>query len=179
MRGPQAGTLHATRSEARKVAKMRKIFSAKARRERKHETDDQEKTMLPSPVVHPSSDFALSLPSRFRAKRLSRFRHLSRFRASFLLPFAFLALFPAPSRAALISRSTEISMGREAAQEYERTTSVDSDPVLAARVQRIGNRLIAVGETPPYPFELHEGDTNEMNAFSLPGGFVYFYRGLA
>jgi Zn-dependent protease with chaperone function len=88
-------------------------------------------------------------------------------------------LTPAASYAALISRSTEISMGREAAQEFERTTSVDGDPVLAARVQRIGNRLIAVGETPPYPFEFHEVDTNEMNAFSLPGGFVYFYRGLA
>jgi Zn-dependent protease with chaperone function len=96
-----------------------------------------------------------------------------------MLAFLWATLAPAVSQAALISRSTEISMGREAAQEFERTTSVDADPVLAARVQRIGNRLIAVGDTPPYPFEFHEVDTNEMNAFSLPGGFVYFFRGLA
>lgn len=88
-------------------------------------------------------------------------------------------LITSTAHAALISRATEISMGREAAQEYERTAPVDGDPVLAERVRRIGNRLIAVGDTPLYPFEFHEVDTNEMNAFSLPGGFIYFFRGLA
>src|SRR5262249_48132594 len=71
------------------------------------------------------------------------------------------------------------SMGREAAQEYERTESIDADPVLAARVRRIGNRLIAVCNATQYPFEFHEVDTNQINAFALPGGFVYFFRGLA
>src|SRR3954453_11311519 len=96
---------------------------------------------------------------------------------SVLLLSALLAA--APARAAVISRSTEISMGQEAAQEYERTESIDSDPVLAARVRRVGNRLIAVCDATQYPFEFHEVDTNAVNAFALPGGFVYFFRGLA
>jgi Zn-dependent protease with chaperone function len=87
-------------------------------------------------------------------------------------------LFPTASRAALLSRSTEISMGREAAQEYERTEPVDSDPVLTARVRRIGERLIAATHSTNYPFEVHAVDTNEINAFALPGGFVYVFRGL-
>jgi hypothetical protein len=70
-------------------------------------------------------------------------------------------------------------MGREAAQEYERTESIDADPMLAARVRRIGNRLIAVCDATQYPFEFHEVETNEINAFAMPGGFVYFFRGLA
>jgi hypothetical protein len=98
-----------------------------------------------------------------------------------VLPIACLCLglLPAASHAELIGRSTDISLGKEAAQEFERSTPVDGDPLLAARVQRIGERLIAVGETPPFPFEFHEVDTNEINAFALPGGYVYFYRGLA
>src|SRR5436190_17476906 len=88
-------------------------------------------------------------------------------------------LLPAASQAAVISRATEISMGREAAQEYERQASVDTDPVLAARVRRIGNRLIAASQATQYPFEFHAVETNQVNAFSLPGGFIYFFRGLA
>jgi Zn-dependent protease with chaperone function len=88
-------------------------------------------------------------------------------------------LLPAASQAAVISRATEISMGREAAQEYERQAAVDTDPVLTARVRRIGNRLIAASQATQYPFEFHSVETNSVNAFSLPGGFIYFFRGLA
>jgi hypothetical protein len=69
-------------------------------------------------------------------------------------------------------------MGREAAQEYERQAAVDVDPLLTARVRRIGSRLIAAGEAPPYPFEFHSVETNQINAFALPGGFIYVFRGL-
>jgi hypothetical protein len=69
-------------------------------------------------------------------------------------------------------------MGREAAQEYERTEPVDVDPVLTARVRRIGNRLIAAAQFTQYPFEFHSVESNVVNAFSLPGGFIYFFSGL-
>ncbi len=88
-------------------------------------------------------------------------------------------LWPVPAPAAVIGRSTEISLGREAAQEYERTAAVDTDPVLRARVQRIGSRLIAAEGATAYPFEFHAVETNGINAFALPGGFVYVFRGLA
>src|SRR4051794_27086592 len=88
-------------------------------------------------------------------------------------------ILPSRSVATVINRSTEISMGREAAQEYERTASIDGDPVLTARVRRIGSRLLAAAEAPPYPFEYHAVETNQINAFALPGGFIYVFRGLA
>src|SRR2546427_781936 len=87
-----------------------------------------------------------------------------------LLVVACSCLFPTATRAALISRATEISMGREAAAEYERQASVDTDPVLTARVRRIGNRLIAASQATEYPFEFHSVETNSINAFSMPGG---------
>jgi hypothetical protein len=88
-------------------------------------------------------------------------------------------LLPFPARAAVLSRSTEISLGREAAQEYERQTSVDTDPVLTARVRRIGSRLMAAAGATGYPFEFHAVETNGINAFALPGGYIYMFRGLA
>jgi Zn-dependent protease with chaperone function len=84
----------------------------------------------------------------------------------------------APAGAAVLSRSAEISLGREGAQEFERQASVDGDPVLAARVRRIGSRLIATAGNTGYPFEFHAVETNDVNAFALPGGFIYMFRGL-
>lgn len=83
-----------------------------------------------------------------------------------------------PSHAGIIGRSTEISMGREAAQEFERSAVVDNDPLLTAKVQRIGRRLVSVCNAPDYPFEFHYVDGDEVNAFALPGGYIYIYRGL-
>src|SRR5688500_13167351 len=83
-----------------------------------------------------------------------------------------------PAHAAAIGTSAEISLGREGAQEFERGAAVDVDPVMTARVRRIGHRLIAAGEAPPYPFEFHAVDANSVNAFALPGGFIYIFRGL-
>src|SRR5439155_4890019 len=106
-----------------------------------------------------------------RSAGISRFRAFvfsCKSRKSLILCFSvFASVSTAPARATVLSRSTEISMGREAAQEYERTESVDADPVLAARVRRIGNRLIAVFDATQYPFEFHEVETNEINAFAL------------
>jgi Zn-dependent protease with chaperone function len=102
-------------------------------------------------------------------------------RLACLLPSAFCLLSlvaPTCAQAALISRSAEISLGRDAAQEYESSASVDADPALAARVNRIGQRLIAAAGTAEYPFEFHAVETNGINAFALPGGFIYVYRGL-
>lgn len=85
----------------------------------------------------------------------------------------------APAGAAVLSRSAEISLGREGAQEFERQASVDADPVLTARVRRIGSRLIAAAGNTGYPFEFHSVETNGVNAFAMPGGFIYMFRGLA
>jgi hypothetical protein len=98
-----------------------------------------------------------------------------------LLPAACCLLFlgaPRCGHAALLSRSAEISLGRDAAQEYESTASIDTDPALAARVNRIGQRLIAAAGAAEYPFEFHAVETNGINAFALPGGFIYVFRGL-
>jgi Zn-dependent protease with chaperone function len=94
------------------------------------------------------------------------------------LTLALLSAAAAPANATIIGRSTEISLGREAAQEFERTAIVDNDPFLTAKVRRIGARLVNVCDEPSYPYEFHFVDSGVVNAFALPGGFIYLYRGL-
>jgi Zn-dependent protease with chaperone function len=89
-----------------------------------------------------------------------------------------LATLAPPARAAIIPRSTEISMGREAAQEFERSAILNNDAFLTSKIRRIGARLVSVCDEPGYPYEFHFVDSGVVNAFALPGGFIYMYRGL-
>jgi hypothetical protein len=83
-----------------------------------------------------------------------------------------------PAEARVISRSAEISIGRETASQVEEFFRVDTDPVSVARVRRIGRRLAACVPDAPYPFEFHVVEDGTVNAFALPGGFIYVFRGL-
>jgi Zn-dependent protease with chaperone function len=89
-----------------------------------------------------------------------------------------LAAWPAPAQARILSRSTEISAGREAASQVEQFYTVDTDPVALSRVRSIGRRLVACADDADFPFEFHVVESGEVNAFALPGGFVYVFRGL-
>ena len=53
-----------------------------------------------------------------------------------------------------------------------------ADAQLAAYVERIGRKLAAVTETPDARFSFHVLDSPIVNAFALPGGYVYVSRGL-
>lgn len=91
---------------------------------------------------------------------------------------AALLLLALPLWADIITVESEIRIGREAAGEVERQLPISRDPVLRSRVERIGRRLALVSGRPELPFEFQVVDAREVNAFALPGGFVYVYRGL-
>jgi hypothetical protein len=84
----------------------------------------------------------------------------------------------APASADLLPLDAEISIGREAAQIIEDQYPISTDAILAARVQRIGRRIAGVCGRPDLPFSFKVIDTPDINAFCLPGGFVYVFRGL-
>lgn len=89
-----------------------------------------------------------------------------------------LATFCRRAEARVIGRAGEINLGRETASYVERLLPVDRDPVAVARVRAIGRRLVSVVDDPNFPFEFHVIEDGAVNAFSLPGGFIYVYRGL-
>lgn len=82
------------------------------------------------------------------------------------------------AHARIISRSAEISVGREAASQVERAYTVDTDPAAVARVRQIGRRLTGAAKDVEFPFEFHVVENPTVNAFALPGGYIYVFRGL-
>jgi hypothetical protein len=85
---------------------------------------------------------------------------------------------PRPGEPQILGKGPEVSLGREAASQVEQAMPVDVDPVAVAKVRSIGRRLVSVAPEKTLPYEFHVVDGNEVNAFALPGGFVYVYRGL-
>ncbi len=88
-------------------------------------------------------------------------------------------LLPRPARAfTILSSSQEEEIGRNAHKEIlQRSGALDS-PSLQAYVARVGQRLVEEAEYTGFEYRFTALDTPEVNAFALPGGFIYVTRGL-
>jgi len=73
----------------------------------------------------------------------------------------------------IFSTRQDYEIGRQSAAIVNRQLRTYQD----ARVSRIGKRLAAYAPGARYPYEFRVVDNNAINAFSLPGGFVYINRG--
>jgi len=71
----------------------------------------------------------------------------------------------------------EIALGKQLAQEVERQAKVVDDPVIAEYVNRVGQNLVRNSDA-KVPFTIKVLDTEEVNAFALPGGFFFVNSGL-
>jgi len=75
------------------------------------------------------------------------------------------------------SLEREIALGKGLAQEVERQAKVIDDPVIAEYVNRVGQNLVRNSDA-KVPFTIKVLDTDEVNAFALPGGFFFVNSGL-
>ena len=75
------------------------------------------------------------------------------------------------------SLEKEIAMGKQMAQEVERQAKIIDDPVIAEYVNRIGQNLVRNSDA-KVPFTIKVIDSDQVNAFALPGGFFYVNSGL-
>lgn len=71
----------------------------------------------------------------------------------------------------------EVALGRQVAQEVEQTAKIVDDPVIAEYVNRIGQNLVNNSDA-KVPFTIKVIDSEEVNAFALPGGYFYVNTGL-
>jgi len=71
----------------------------------------------------------------------------------------------------------EIALGRQLAQEVERQAKVINDPTVAEYVNRLGQNLVRNSDA-KVPFTIKVLDSEEVNAFALPGGFFFVDSGL-
>lgn len=78
----------------------------------------------------------------------------------------------------LMSADQEIAIGRENDAKIRQEYGVYDDAGLQAYVQRIGERLAARSHRPGLVYRFTVLDSPDVNAFALPGGYIYITRGI-
>jgi predicted Zn-dependent protease len=76
----------------------------------------------------------------------------------------------------LISEAQELAYGREAHPQILQEFGKTDDPALQAYVNEIGQRLARISHRPDLEWHFTVVDLPIVNAFALPGGYVYFTR---
>lgn len=75
------------------------------------------------------------------------------------------------------SQEKEIELGRQLATEVERYVKIVDDPVISEYVNRVGQNIVLHSDA-KIPFTIKVIESDEVNAFALPGGYFYVNTGL-
>lgn len=75
------------------------------------------------------------------------------------------------------STEKEVRLGRELAAEVDRQAKFVDDPIITEYVNRVGQNIVLHSDA-KVPFTIKVIDSDEINAFALPGGFFYVNKGL-
>ena len=75
------------------------------------------------------------------------------------------------------SMEKEVQFGRQIAAEAEKELKLVDDPLITEYVNRVGQNVVNHSDA-KIPFTIKVVDSDEVNAFALPGGFFYVNKGL-
>ena len=75
------------------------------------------------------------------------------------------------------SQEKEIAIGRQIATEVEQQSKLVEDPLITEYVNRVGQNVVLHSDA-KVPFTIKVIDSDEVNAFALPGGYFYVNKGL-
>ncbi|HKW41574.1 MAG TPA: M48 family metalloprotease [Gemmatimonadales bacterium] len=78
----------------------------------------------------------------------------------------------------LISESQEIAMGQGYDKDVLASVGLYGDTAMQRWIQQFGTRLAATSERPSLPWTFHVVDDPVVNAFAIPGGYIYVTRGI-
>lgn len=82
------------------------------------------------------------------------------------------------SRINLLSTAEEVEIGRRSAQEVEASLVLSEDMEVNAYIEGLGRKLAAQAKRKDVTYVFKVVDTEEVNAFALPGGWLYVNAGL-
>lgn len=91
---------------------------------------------------------------------------------------ASLAFAPSAGAVNLFSVQQDVQAGRQAASQVDRQLPMVRDAQVNNYVNAIVRRLAAQAGGPQFPYQARVVSSRELNAFSLPGGFIYVNSGL-
>ena len=75
------------------------------------------------------------------------------------------------------SQEKEIALGRQLAAQVEQQAKLVEDPLITEYVNRVGQNVVLHSDA-KVPFTIKVIDSDEVNAFALPGGFFFVNKGL-
>jgi predicted Zn-dependent protease len=75
------------------------------------------------------------------------------------------------------SQEKEVALGRQLAMEVEQQAKMIDDPMITEYVNRVGQNVVLHSDA-KVPFTIKVIDSDEVNAFALPGGFFFVNKGL-
>ena len=78
----------------------------------------------------------------------------------------------------LVSEQEEMKIGRETDLQIKKEYGVYQDPKLTAYLDGLYQRLGKLSHRPHLPYQFKVVDVSVVNAFAVPGGYVYFTRGI-
>lgn len=78
----------------------------------------------------------------------------------------------------LFTPAQDIELGRQSAAKVERQIPLLRDTEVQGYIDTIGKRLAEVAPGPKFPYQFRVTNLSDVNAFALPGGFLYVNRGL-
>ncbi len=71
----------------------------------------------------------------------------------------------------------EIALGKQLADEVEKSSKIVTEPVISEYVNRVGQNIVRNSDA-QVPFTIKVVDSEEVNAFALPGGYFFVNTGL-
>jgi predicted Zn-dependent protease len=107
-------------------------------------------------------------------------RHATTLSATLVLAAAGCARDPVTGKRelVLVGEAQEVAMGREAAASIDAEMGLYPDEELQAYVERLGLSAANASERPQLPWRFRVVDSPVVNAFALPGGYIYLTRGI-
>src|ERR1043165_7944602 len=78
----------------------------------------------------------------------------------------------------LMSEAQELQIGQESDVQIRQEMGVYDDPELQRYVESIGLRMAQTSQRPNLPWRFTVIDSAAVNAFALPGGYIYITRGI-
>jgi predicted Zn-dependent protease len=105
-------------------------------------------------------------------------RVLDRRRIAPLTAGLLLAGCAAVSQLNIVSEQQELEMGAQFAAELEKELTFITDRTVVGYIDSLGQKIAAVSQRNNIAYTFHVVDTDEVNAFAVPGGYLYVNRGL-
>lgn len=100
---------------------------------------------------------------------------IARLRSTFI--FGLAAGVTISSASCSISQSDEMQLGQQAAADINRQLPIVEDPVVHNYINRLGNRIAGHTER-DFNYQFYVVNIEEVNAFAVPGGYIYINRGV-